>query len=59
MTVCLFRGSYGRGAEALQVEAEREIHKEREKVGRRHLKKERRGKEMGRGEKMRKTSTAE
>lgn len=44
MTVCLFGGSYRRRAEALKVEAEREIRKE--KVGRRHLKKERN--EMGR-----------
>lgn len=39
MTVCLFGGSYRRRAEALEVEAEKEIRKE--KVGRRHLKKER------------------
>ena len=55
MTVCLFGGSYGRRAEALQVEAEREVRKE--KVGRRHLKKERRRNEMNRMRKRKVTST--
>lgn len=41
MTVCLFGGSYRRRAEALEVEAERKIRKE--KVGRTHLEEKEKG----------------